>query len=157
MSKLATTISAAVRKVKVAAHKAITQVRNQFILLFGRWRMQLGIKAVTEIHKIESRQYLEKEKDSKRIRNYIVLLDKPELCKDGKWRTKEQLFWVNRFNFKRIRRAGWLPPTMHMDALSLRAFYVSSVLRDYRAEYKAREHAINKYIRYLKTKNAIPQ
>lgn len=150
MSKLATTISAAV-------HKAIKQVRNQFILLFGRWRMQLGIRAVTEIHKIESRQYLHKEKDSKRIRNYIVLLDKPVKNKKGHLVLKEQLFWVNRFNFKRIKRAGWLPPTMHMDALSLRAFYVSSVLRDYRAEYKAREHAINKYLRYLKTKNAIPQ
>ena len=149
MSKLATTISAAVRK-------AITQVRNQFILLFGRWRMQLGIKAVTEIHKIESRQYLPKEKDSKRIRNYIVLLDKPVKNKKGHWETKEQLFWINRFNFKRIRRAGWLPPTMQMDALSLRAFYVSSVLRDYRAEYKAREHAYTKYTRYLKAKNNIP-
>lgn len=149
-----------INKVRAAFSKLIQYVVYQTVLATARIRMRLGIKAVTEIHKMSARQYIPREKDNKRILNYIVLLDRPIIRRKyfvENWKLKyrnsvkieERLFWINRFNFKRIRRAGWLPSKMHLNDLKQKAFYVSSVLRSYPKEFAARENAMNKYISYL--------
>jgi len=147
-------------KIKAAVSKIIERyVIHKLILLYAHIRIRLGIKYTREIHKRESKPYIETQKDNKRIRNYIVLLDRIVKTKRGKnkgtLRLEEQLFWVNRQNFKSIRRAGWLPKGMHLDDLRKNAFYVSSMKRNYSEEYIAKEKAINKYINYLKEKHHI--
>ena len=74
------------------------------------------------------------------------------MYKTGTFTIEERLFWINTKNFKKIRRAGWLPRTMKIEALKEKAFYVSSLERTYQEQYKAKQHAINKYITYLKSK-----
>lgn len=145
---------------------------QQKIVLTARIRMRLGIKAAKEIHKLLSAKYAKQDKDSKRICQYIVLLDRPVLKRKNhklKWvgrklkitynkyiKIEERLFWVNRQNFKKIRNEGWLPKNMHLDELKKKAFYVSSMKRTYEEEFKAVEAAMNKYIKYVKVTNKIP-
>lgn len=123
-------------------------IKFRLLLLTARIRMRVGIKAVTLIHRNSAKNYL--DVNSKRLINYIVLLEMPEK-KDGKAVFKERLFWVNRFNFKRIKRKGWLPPHMQMDELRKKSFYTSDLKRSYAEEFASREKAITKYISYLKT------
>jgi len=145
---------------------------NQKIVITARIRMRLGIKAAKEIHKLLSAKYAEQDKDSKRIKQYIVLLDRPVWKRKNyslKWvgqrlkityqkyiKIEERLFWVNRQNFKKIRNEGWLPKSMHLDELKKKAFYVSSMKRNYEEEFKAIEAAMKKYIKYVKVTNKIP-
>lgn len=140
---MAKTIKSMIMRIK-------TKIKNKITLIIGKIRMRVAIKAVKEMHKAAAKHYAQADKDSKHILNYIVILDKPVKQKNGTFRIKNQLFWINRKNFKRIRRGGWLPPQMKMDELRRKAFYVSSVTRSYTQEYIAKEKAINKYIEYLK-------
>ncbi len=148
-------------------YKKIVSAIRQFVMTeIAKMRMRVGIKAVQAIHKYQSKKYL--NPDYKTLRQYIVLLERPVrkkkyylkrkgmklmlMYKAGTFTIEERLFWINTKNFKKIRRAGWLPRTMKIEALKEKAFYVSSLERTYQEQYKAKQHAINKYITYLKSK-----
>ena len=148
-------------------YKKINSILRQFVMTeIAKMRMRVGIKAVQAIHKYQSNKYL--NPDYKTLRQYIVLLERPVrkkkyylkrkgmklmlMYKTGNFTIEERLFWINTKNFKKIRRAGWLPRTMKIEALKEKAFYVSSLERTYQEQYKAKQHAINKYITYLKSK-----
>ena len=148
-------------------YKKINSILRQFVMAeIAKIRMRVGIKAVQAIHKYQSKKYL--NPDYKTLRQYIVLLERPVrkkkyylkrkgmklmlMYKTGTFTIEERLFWINTKNFKKIRRAGWLPRTMKIEALKEKAFYVSSLERTYQEQYKAKQHAINKYITYLKSK-----
>ena len=148
-------------------YKKINSILRQFVMTeIAKMRMRVGIKAVQAIHKYQSKKYL--NPDYKTLRQYIVLLERPVrkkkyylkrkgmklmlMYKTGNFTIEERLFWINTKNFKKIRRAGWLPRTMKIEALKEKAFYVSSLERAYQEQYKAKQHAINKYITYLKSK-----
>lgn len=148
-------------------YKKINSILRQFVMTeIAKMRMRVGIKAVQAIHKYQAKKYL--NPDYKTLRQYIVLLERPVrkkkyylkrkgmklmlMYKTGNFTIEERLFWINTKNFKKIRRAGWLPRTMKIEALKEKAFYVSSLERTYQEQYKAKQHAINKYITYLKSK-----
>ena len=153
-------------KIRQYYKKLVSTIRQFVITEIAKMRMRVGIKAVQAIHKYQSKKYL--NPDYKTLRQYIVLLERPVrkkkyylkrkgmklmlMYKTGTFTIEERLFWINTKNFKKIRRAGWLPRTMKIEALKEKAFYVSSLERTYQEQYKAKQHAINKYITYLKSK-----
>ena len=153
-------------KIRQYYKKLVSTIRQFVITEIAKMRMRVGIKAVQAIHKYQSKKYL--NPDYKTLRQYIVLLERPVrkkkyylkrkgmklmlMYKTGNFTIEERLFWINTKNFKKIRRAGWLPRTMKIEALKEKAFYVSSLERTYQEQYKAKQHAINKYITYLKSK-----
>lgn len=153
-------------KIRQYYKKLVSAIRQFVMTEIAKMRMRVGIKAVQAIHKYQSKKYL--NPDYKTLRQYIVLLERPVrkkkyylkrkgmklmlMYKTGNFTIEERLFWVNTKNFKKIRRAGWLPRTMKIEALKEKAFYVSSLERTYQEQYKAKQHAINKYITYLKSK-----
>lgn len=150
----------------VAAKKLAAWIKLLITVEIAKMRMRVGIKAVQAIHKYQAKKYL--NPDYKTLRQYIVLLERPVrkkkyylkrkgmkvmlMYKTGTFTIEERLFWINTKNFKKIRRAGWLPRTMKIEALKEKAFYVSSLERTYQQQYNAKQHAINKYITYLKSK-----
>ena len=153
-------------KIRQYYKKLVSAIRQFVMTEIAKMRMRVGIKAVQAIHKYQSKKYL--NPDYKTLRQYIVLLERPVrkkkyylkrkgmkvmlMYKTGNFTIEERLFWINTKNFKKIRRAGWLPRTMKIEALKEKAFYVSSLERTYQEQYKAKQHAINKYITYLKSK-----
>ena len=153
-------------KIRQYYKKLVSAIRQFVMAEIAKMRMRVGIKAVQAIHKYQSNKYL--NPDYKTLRQYIVLLERPVrkkkyylkrkgmklmlMYKTGTFTIEERLFWINTKNFKKIRRAGWLPRTMKIEALKEKAFYVSSLERTYQEQYKAKQHAINKYITYLKSK-----
>ena len=153
-------------KIRQYYKKLVSAIRRFVMTQIAKMRMRVGIKAVQAIHKYQSNKYL--NPDYKTLRQYIVLLERPVrkkkyylkrkgmklmlMYKTGNFTIEERLFWINTKNFKKIRRAGWLPRTMKIEALKEKAFYVSSLERTYQEQYKAKQHAINKYITYLKSK-----
>ena len=153
-------------KIRQYYKKLVSTIRQFVITEIAKMRMRVGIKAVQALHKYQAKKYL--NPDYKTLRQYIVLLERPVrkkkyylkregiklklMYKTGNFTIEERLFWINKKNFKKIRRAGWLPKTMKIEALKEKAFYVSSLERTYQEQYKAKQHAINKYITYLKSK-----
>lgn len=153
-------------KIRQYYKKLVSAIRRFVMTEIAKMRMRVGIKAVQAIHKYQAKKYL--NPDYKTLRQYIVLLERPVrkkkyylkrkgmklmlMYKTGNFTIEERLFWINTKNFKKIRRAGWLPRTMRIEALKEKAFYVSSLERTYQEQYKAKQHAINKYITYLKSK-----
>ena len=153
-------------KIRQYYKKLVSAIRQFVMAEIAKMRMRVGIKAVQAIHKYQAKKYL--NPDYKTLRQYIVLLERPVrkkkyylkrkgmkvmlMYKTGNFTIEERLFWINTKNFKKIRRAGWLPRTMKIEALKEKAFYVSSLERTYQEQYKAKQHAINKYITYLKSK-----
>lgn len=153
-------------KIRQYYKKLVSTIRRFVMTEIAKIRMRVGIKAVQAIHKYQAKKYL--NPDYKTLRQYIVLLERPVrkkkyylkrkgmklmlMYKTGNFTIEERLFWINTKNFKKIRRAGWLPRTMKIEALKEKAFYVSSLERTYQEQYKAKQHAINKYITYLKSK-----
>ena len=153
-------------KIRQYYKKLVSAIRQFVMTEIAKIRMRVGIKAVQAIHKYQAKKYL--NPDYKTLRQYIVLLERPVrkkkyylkrkgmklmlMYKAGTFTIEERLFWINTKNFKKIRRAGWLPRTMKIEALKEKAFYVSSLERTYQEQYKAKQHAINKYITYLKSK-----
>ena len=153
-------------KIRQYYKKLVSAIRQFVMAEIAKIRMRVGIKAVQAIHKYQAKKYL--NPDYKTLRQYIVLLERPVrkkkyylkrkgmklmlMYKTGTFTIEERLFWINTKNFKKIRRAGWLPRTMKIEALKEKAFYVSSLERTYQEQYKAKQHAINKYITYLKSK-----
>ena len=153
-------------KIRQYYKKLVSAIRQFVMTEIAKMRMRVGIKAVQAIHKYQAKKYL--NPDYKTLRQYIVLLERPVrkkkyylkrkgmklmlMYKAGTFTIEERLFWINTKNFKKIRRAGWLPRTMKIEALKEKAFYVSSLERTYQEQYKAKQHAINKYITYLKSK-----
>ena len=153
-------------KIRQYYKKLVSAIRQFVMAEIAKIRMRVGIKAVQAIHKYQSKKYL--NPDYKTLRQYIVLLERPVrkkkyylkrkgmklmlMYKTGNFTIEERLFWINTKNFKKIRRAGWLPKAMKIEALKEKAFYVSSLERTYQEQYKAKQHAINKYITYLKSK-----
>lgn len=153
-------------KIRQYYKKLVSTIRQFVITEIAKMRMRVGIKAVQALHKYQSKKYL--NPDYKTLRQYIVLLERPVrkkkyylkrkgiklmlMYKTGNFTIEERLFWINKKNFKKIRRAGWLPKTMKIEALKEKAFYVSSLERTYQEQYKAKQHAIKKYITYLKSK-----
>ena len=146
--------------------KLVGTIRQFVITEIAKMRMRVGIKAVQALHKYQAKKYL--NPDYKTLRQYIVLLERPVrkkkyyikrkgmkimlMYKTGNFTIEERLFWINKKNFKKIRRAGWLPKAMKIEVLKEKAFYVSSLERTYQEQYKAKQHAITKYITYLKSK-----
>ena len=146
--------------------KLVGTIRQFVITEIAKMRMRVGIKAVQALHKYQAKKYL--NPDYKTLRQYIVLLERPVrkkkyyikrkgmkimlMYKTGNFTIEERLFWINKKNFKKIRRAGWLPKAMKIEVLKEKAFYVSSLERAYQEQYKAKQHAITKYITYLKSK-----
>ena len=153
-------------KIRQYYKKLVSAIRRFVMTEIAKMRMRVGIKAVQAIHKYQAKKYL--NPDYKTLRQYIVLLERPVrkkkyylkrkgmklmlMYKTGTFTIEERLFWINTKNFKKIRCAGWLPRTMKIEALKEKAFYVSSLERTYQEQYKAKQHAINKYITYLKSK-----
>ena len=153
-------------KIRQYYKKLVSTIRQFVITEIAKMRMRVGIKAVQALHKYQSKKYL--SPDYKTLRQYIVLLERPVrkkkyylkrkgiklmlMYKTGNFTIEERLFWINKKNFKKIRRAGWLPKAMKIEALKEKAFYVSSLERTYQEQYKAKQHAITKYITYLKSK-----
>ena len=153
-------------KIRQYYKKLVSAIRRFVMTEIAKMRMRVGIKAVQAIHKYQAKKYL--NPDYKTLRQYIVLLERPVrkkkyylkrkgmklmlMYKTGTFTIEERLFWINTKNFKKIRRAGWLPRTTKIEALKEKAFYVSSLERTYQEQYKAKQHAINKYITYLKSK-----
>ena len=153
-------------KIRQYYKKLVSTIRQFVITEIAKMRMRVGIKAVQALHKYQSKKYL--NPDYKTLRQYIVLLERPVrkkkyylkrkgmkimlMYKTGNFMIEERLFWINKKNFKKIRRAGWLPKAMKIEALKEKAFYVSSLERTYQEQYKAKQHAITKYITYLKSK-----
>ena len=153
-------------KIRQYYKKLVSTIRQFVITEIAKMRMRVGIKAVQALHKYQSKKYL--NPDYKTLRQYIVLLERPVrkkkyyikrkgmkimlMYKTGNFTIEERLFWINKKNFKKIRRAGWLPKAMKIEALKEKAFYVSSLERTYQEQYKAKQHAITKYITYLKSK-----
>ena len=153
-------------KIRQYYKKLVSTIRQFVITEIAKMRMRVGIKAVQALHKYQAKKYL--NPDYKTLRQYIVLLERPVrkkkyylkregmkimlMYKTGNFTIEERLFWINKKNFKKIRRAGWLPKAMKIEALKEKAFYVSSLERTYQEHYKAKQHAINKYITYLKSK-----
>ena len=153
-------------KIRQYYKKLVSTIRQFVITEIAKMRMRVGIKAVQALHKYQSKKYL--NPDYKTLRQYIVLLERPVrkkkyylkrkgmkimlMYKTGNFTIEERLFWINTKNFKKIRRAGWLPKAMKIEALKEKAFYVSSLERTYQEQYKAKQHAITKYITYLKSK-----
>ena len=153
-------------KIRQYYKKLVRTIRRFVITEIAKMRMRVGIKAVQALHKYQSKKYL--NPDYKTLRQYIVLLERPVrkkkyylkregiklklMYKTGNFTIEERLFWINKKNFKKIRRAGWLPKAMKIEALKEKAFYVSSLERTYQEQYKAKQHAITKYITYLKSK-----
>ena len=153
-------------KIRQYYKKLVSAIRQFVMTEIAKMRMRVGIKAVQAIHKYQAKKYL--NPDYKTLRQYIVLLERPVrkkkyylkrkgmklmlMYKTGTFTIEERLFWINTKNFKKIRRAGWLPRTMKIEALKEKAFFVSSLERTYQEQYKAKQHAINKYITYLKSK-----
>lgn len=153
-------------KIRQYYKKLVSTIRQFVITEIAKMRMRAGIKAVQALHKYQAKKYL--NPDYKTLRQYIVLLERPVrkkkyylkregmkimlMYKTGNFTIEERLFWINKKNFKKIRRAGWLPKAMKIEALKEKAFYVSSLERTYQEHYKAKQHAITKYITYLKSK-----
>ena len=153
-------------KIRQYYKKLVSTIRQFVITEIAKMRMRIGIKAVQALHKYQAKKYL--NPDYKTLRQYIVLLERPVrkkkyylkregmkimlMYKTGNFTIEERLFWINKKNFKKIRRAGWLPKAMKIEALKEKAFYVSSLERTYQEHYKAKQHAITKYITYLKSK-----
>lgn len=130
-------------------------------------RMKLGITAVSKIHKYQSKHYL--DPNYKTLCQYIVILERPIkhkryfISRQGlklqlkfklHIKIEERLFWVNFKNFKAIKKAGWLPKQMCVSELRSKAFYVSSMKRNYQEEYKAKHNAITKYTTYIKSQQS---
>lgn len=152
------------QQLQTAVNNIYQYLRQLVLLQIGKMRMKVGIQALTAIHRVKAKNYL--DVDSKRILEFIILLDKAIVHKKPyiqlKWKIipiikvktyakiEERLFWVNRQNFKRIKRDGWMPASMHLDELRKKAFYTSSISRTYKEEYAAREKATTRYTEYLK-------
>ena len=123
-------------KIRQYYKKLVSTIRQFVIKEIAKMRMRVGIKAVQAIHKYQSKKYL--NPDYKTLRQYIVLLERPVrkkkyylkrkgmklmlMYKTGNFTIEERLFWINTKNFKKIRRAGWLPRTMKIEALKEKAF-----------------------------------
>ena len=139
-----------IQKIKAFALKIMKPV---FIYLSDTYainRMKVSVYAAKAVHRnlVSKQNYL--EQNNKNIRQYIVLLELPD-----KKRKKmiERLWWINRWNFKRVKRLGWLPPNMHLDELRHKAFYYTDMKRSYPEEYQAKKKAITKYVFYLRSRN----
>jgi len=135
------------KTIKVAVQRVRSIIQKRMVLVIGKIRMNLGIKGALAIHKFMAKKYL--DKNNKEVRNYIVLLEL-SVRKKNKMQKMERLHWVNRNNFRKLKRKGWLPVRMQLDELRNKAFYVSDVKRTYQQEFAAREKATKRYLEYLK-------
>jgi len=118
-------------KIRQYYKKLVSTIRQFVITEIAKMRMRVGIKAVQALHKYQSKKYL--NPDYKTLRQYIILLERPVrkkkyylkregmkimlMYKTGNFTIEERLFWINKKNFKKIRRAGWLPKAMKIEAL----------------------------------------
>ena len=135
------------KSIVAAVLKLKKQVSNRIILLIGKIRMYLGIKGATAVHRVMSKPYV--DKNNKEVRNYIVLLELP-VKKKNRIYWKERLHWVNRNNFRRLKRKGWIQKGIQLNDLRTKAFYMSDLKRTYSEEFAAREKATDRYLNYLK-------
>lgn len=151
-------------KLSVTARKLAAWIKLLITVEIAKMRMKVGITAVNEIHKYYAKQYL--DPDYKTLRQYIVILEQPmehkkysierkglklKLIKSRIVKIEERLFWVNFKNFKKIKKLCLLPKNMRIDELRNKAFYYTSLTRNYQDEYRAKQKAKTKYITYVKT------
>ena len=127
-------------------------VRIYLLDSYAILRMRISVYATKTVHLniIKNQKY--NELNNKNIRQYIVLLELPD-----KKRKKmiERLWWINRRNFKKVKRQGWLPDKMQLDELRHKAFYYTDMTRSYAAEYQAKKRATIKYVFYLRAKHGL--
>jgi hypothetical protein len=146
---------------KISTYVAVlnNKFRNKIALVVILWlgdiRMRIAIKAAHNRHADLSFDYSDNDVNSKHIRQYIVLLDKAVMVGRGQNRRverRERLFFINRKNFKAIRRRGWLPKNMMLDALRHNAFYFTDMKRNYQQEENNKNMARKRYANYLTKK-----
>lgn len=146
------TIQSAKEFLSELTKKVINSIRIYLSDSYAILRMRISVYATKAVHRniIKNEKY--NEQNNKNIRQYIVLLELPD--KKRKKKT-ERLWWINRRNFKKVKRLGWLPDTMHLDDLRGKAFYYTDMKRSYAEEYYAKKKAINKYVFYLREKHGL--
>ena len=138
---------------------------------YAGWRaeieMKMAIRAVNSLYKKSRYESRFHTKGSEReTRLYLVLITIPvtkrlnyaerqkidkNSTKKGRFvriALKEKLYWVNRGNFRAVKRKRWLPITMKLDELREKAFYYTDSSRSYGQEQNARKAAIDKYKLY---------
>ena len=115
-------------------------------------RMRISANAADAVHRniIKNEKYT--DLNNKNIRQYIVLLELPDKKRK---KITERLWWINRRNFKKVKRMGWLPENMKLDELRHKAFYYTDMQRSYAEEYAAKKRATTKYVFYLRAKNGL--
>ena len=141
-------INPVVKQLKKWFKPIIIYITDSYAIL----RMRVSVNAARTVHRyiIKNGKYI--EQNNKNIRQYIVLLELPD--KKRKKMT-ERLWWINRRNFKKVKRMGWLPENMKLDELRHKAFYYTDMQRSYPAEYQAKKRATTKYVFYLRAKNGL--
>ena len=132
-------------------------VKSWLIGFRAELEMKSAIRAMNGVYSKER----EKRNYERENRQYLVLIaipviqTKPLNPLKGTFGTrkflikKDKLYWVNRGNFRAVKKAGWLPYTMFLNELREKAFYYTDESRSYVEEQKVKEKAIEKYRSYL--------
>ena len=118
-------------------------------------RAEISIKSAIRVMRgiyFDERERRDNERENK---HYLAVIKMPVVRqKKGKYflMSREKLYWVNRRNFREVKRRGWLPVNMKLNELRAKAFYYTSAERTYPQEQEARQKAIHKYRAYLLSK-----
>ncbi len=141
-------INPVVKHLKTWFKPIIIYITDSYAIL----RMRVSVNAARTVHRyiIKNGKYI--EQNNKNIRQYIVLLELPDKKRK---KIKERLWWINRRNFKKVKRMGWLAENMKLDELRHKAFYYTDMQRSYAEEYAAKKRATTKYVFYLRAKNGL--
>ena len=118
-------------------------------------KAEIGIKSAIRVMQgiySDSRKCRNNEKEN---RQYLTVIKIPVVKRKKRKRflkPKEKLYWVNRHNFREVKRRGWLSGNMRLDELRAKAFYYTNAERTYQQEQIAVQKAINKYKTYMLSK-----
>ena len=123
-------------------------IKKWLIGLRAELEMKSAIRATNGVYsKAREKRNYEREN-----RQYLVLLAVPAIKR--RWNKKilikkEKLYWVNRENFRAVKKARWLKPSMKLNELRGKAFYYTEKNRSYEQEQSAIQSAVDKYRSYL--------
>ena len=128
----------------------IEELKASVVKQWKIWReitkLRLAIKVTSKFHA----QLRESCDNDKKLRYYIVLLERPVIDKKRRtFRKEEKLFWINRKNFQNIKRKGWMPPKMTCDVLRYHAFYWTDPRRPYIQDKQMKIEAEKRYREHL--------
>ena len=141
-------INPVVKHLKTWFKPIIIYITDSYAIL----RMRVSVNAARTVHRYIIKNEKYNELNNKNIRQYIVLLELPDKKRK---KITERLWWINRRNFKKVKRMGWLPENMKLDELRHKAFYYTDMQRSYAEEYAAKKRATTKYVFYLRAKNGL--